>query len=104
MARSIDQDFYNSPIWRKCAKAYLRRVGGLCEICLKNGVYAPANIVHHKKHLNRKNMNEPSVAYNFDNLQAVCIAHHNEIHKAGTRKGKRWEVDNVGHIIIKETI
>lgn len=98
MARSIDQEFYNSTIWRKCAKDYLKYCGGLCERCKAQGLFVPANIVHHKKHLTRKTRNDPRMAYGFDNLEALCIACHNQTHFGGVRKNRRWSVDELGRI------
>lgn len=98
MARSIEQEFYNSTIWRKCAKDYLKYCNGLCERCKANGIYVPASIVHHRKHLTRKNRNDPRMAYGLDNLEALCIACHNQEHFAGSRKNRRWAVDGLGKV------
>ena len=69
----------------------------LCEECLKKGIYTPAILVHHKKHLNDGNVNDPSISLNFDNLMSVCMDCHNKIHKQFYKK--RYEVDKDGRII-----
>lgn len=98
MARSIDHSFYESVIWKKCKNDYLKYCGGLCERCKAQGIFVPANIVHHKKHLNKSNVNNPRIAYGFDNLEALCLECHNKEHHGGVRKNRRWSVDNLGRI------
>lgn len=98
MAKSIDHEFYNSQIWRQCAHAYLRRVGGLCERCKAQGLFVPAEIVHHKRHLNRRTRNDPKETYNFDNLEALCRSCHNAEHFTKRHKGQRWKVDELGRV------
>lgn len=44
------------------------RCGGLAVIC------------HHKEWLNRRNVKNPMVAYNWDNLEALCMDCHNKEH------------------------
>ena len=78
--RSIDDNFYRRPAWKKCRSAYIAfrqgRDGGLCEICGKK----PGKIVHHKCHLTQETVNDPDIAYGFDNLELVCLDCHNEEH------------------------
>ena len=47
----------------------------ICERCGK-----PAQICHHKKWLDAQNVNDPTVALNPDNLEALCIECHNAEH------------------------
>lgn len=95
MARSIDRRFYESPEWRRCKAAYLEKVNHLCERCLAKGIYEPAKIVHHKIHLTEENYGEPEIMFGFDNLMAVCVSCHNEIH-GEDRPVKRWKfIDGV---------
>lgn len=88
--------FYASTEWKKCRQAYKKSVGGLCEVCLKQGIITPAEIVHHKIELTPDNINDPSVSLSFENLQAVCREHHAELHGA---RQKRYKIDDMGHII-----
>lgn len=46
-----------------------------CERCGR-----PAQICHHKKHLDDVNVHDPTVALSFDNLEALCIDCHNTEH------------------------
>lgn len=87
--RSIENEFYRRPEWKKCRKAYLQFVSGRCERCLKKGLHVPAEIVHHKIYLTEENVNDPAMAYGFDNLEALCRDCHNEEH---FRDRPRWKI------------
>lgn len=87
MAKEYAKAFYNSSAWIKCKNSYIKSVYGLCERCGK-----PGYIVHHKKHLTPKNINDPDVALNHINLEYLCQQCHNEEHerfkkKSAVRKG-----------------
>lgn len=84
-----DKRFYNTQAWKDTREAYKRSVGGLCEQCLKHGLYVPGEIVHHKIHLDPDNVTDPSVALNFENLELVCRDCHGKLH----RPDRRWKVD-----------
>ncbi len=84
--RSIDNDFYRSLEWKRCRDAYMKKANHLCERCMAEGIYEPAKIVHHKIYLNSENVNDPSIAFNFDNLEALCEAHHNREHFKDERR------------------
>ena len=90
--------FYKSKAWQACRASYLKQVRGLCEVCLKRGLYTPADTVHHKIHLSPKNINDPSITLSFDNLEAVCRDCHANLHKSE----KRYKVDEFGHVIIRQ--
>lgn len=96
--RSVDHSFYNSAKWRQVAADYKKSVHGLCERCKKKGLYVPAKIVHHKIHLNESNVNNPSVTYNFDNLEALCQDCHNAEHIGS---GRRYKFSKSGELTIK---
>lgn len=70
-----NEAFYNSKKWRRVSAAYLSSKHYLCERCGK-----PAQICHHKKWLNESNVNNPEIALNFENLEALCIDCHNAEH------------------------
>ncbi len=93
------KEFYSSADWRKCRNTYISCKCGLCERCLKEGKIVPAREVHHKIRLNEKNINDPSVALNFDNLEALCSHHHSEEHLG--RDAKRYTVDEFGRVKIR---
>lgn len=67
--------FYNSKKWRRVSAAYMSSKLYICERCGK-----PAQICHHKKWLDAQNVNDPTVALNPDNLEALCIECHNAEH------------------------
>lgn len=91
--------FYLSAAWRSCRAAYLKKAGGLCERCLRNGLYVPADIVHHKRHITPDNITDPRVTLSFDNLEALCWSCHEKEHKGRQR---RFTVDQEGHVIAQD--
>lgn len=54
----------------------------LCELCLKDGRYEPAQCVHHiipvESAKTREQMEQ--LMYDYDNLQSLCREHHRQIH------------------------
>lgn len=91
--------FYLSAAWRSCRAAYLKKAGGLCERCLRQGLYVPADIVHHKRHITPDNITDPRVTLSFDNLEALCWSCHEKEHKGRQR---RYTVDQEGHVIAQD--
>lgn len=73
----------------------MKKAGGLCERCYKEGLIKPAVIVHHKVHITPNNIGEPSITLNFDNLEALCRECHEEVHR---RPEKRYTVDAEGRV------
>ena len=98
--RDFAKGFYKSKAWQKCRESYLNKARGLCEECLRHGLYTPADTVHHKIHLSPKNINDPSITLSFDNLEAVCRDCHANLHKSE----KRYRVDEFGHVIVRQFI
>ena len=90
--------FYKSKRWQSTRLAYLRSVGGLCERCLKRGLYHPAVIVHHKVYISPDNINDPSVTLNWNNLEAVCRECH-ELEHSGS--GRRYIVSDDGRVTVR---
>ena len=67
--------FYNSTAWKKCRTSYINSlVDGLCEHCQFNIGY----IVDHIEEINIKNINNPMITLNHDNLQYLCLECHNK--------------------------
>lgn len=91
--------FYSSTAWKRCREAYRERVGGLCEECLRRGIYTPAEIIHHIVEITPENVNDPAVTLNFDNLRAVCRECHAKEHGARPR---RYKVDALGRVTFLE--
>lgn len=98
--RSVDKSFYNSKQWLDVRDSYLKSVGYLCEECKKEGRITPAQHVHHKIHLNKRNVHDPNIALSFTNLEAVCIDCHNRLHSGANPR--RYIVDVDGNIIVKQ--
>lgn len=83
--REFARDFYRSQAWRDCRAAYARSVGGLCETCLKAGLYVPGKVVHHRQPLTPDNIHDPAVTLSWGNLKLVCQDCHAKEHKAQDR-------------------
>lgn len=94
MSQGKQAEFYKTQAWVDCRNSYLAHVGGLCERCLAKGEIVPAEIVHHKIHLNAGNIDNPEITLAFDNLQALCRKHHGEAHGAK----KRYFIDASGEV------
>jgi len=65
--------------WRKIRDRYIS-VHPLCEACLSEGRYAPAEIVHHILELSEGG------GHDFDNLQSLCAGHHSSLHLSKRNK------------------
>ena len=91
MAKPFAKAFYSSKTWQDCRDEYMKRAHHLCENCLRQGIYKPAEIVHHIIELDPTNINNPEITLNFNNLEAVCRECHKNIHGLD---GGRWGVVN----------
>jgi len=91
--------FYCSKAWIRCRQGYAKSVGGLCERCLSKGIYTPGVEVHHKVKLTPRNVRNPDVALNWDNLELLCKDCHMEEHHTNQH---RWRVDDEGTLKIFE--
>lgn len=69
------KQFYHSKQWRQLSRAFLLSKSYICERCGK-----PAEIAHHKKHLNPGNLYDPEISLNPHNLEALCMDCHNAEH------------------------
>jgi 5-methylcytosine-specific restriction endonuclease McrA len=65
--------FYRTKAWKKCRLAYIAKVHGLCEHCED-----PGYIVDHIIEINDKNIHDPAITLNHENLQYLCTACHNK--------------------------
>ena len=93
--REFAEKFYKSKQWQKCRDGFTASKRGLCEECLKQGIYKPGVIVHHKTPLTPETINDPTVTLDWDNLELLCRDHHALAHKPQ----KRYRVDELGRII-----
>jgi len=93
--------FYKSKEWRKVSAAYMSSKYYICERCGK-----PAKICHHRIWLNADNVNDPEIALNMDNLEALCMECHNKEHigKSYYRRGpEETHFDENGNLV-KESV
>ena len=72
MAQSFAKKFYKSKEWRMCRDAYITKVHGLCERCMR-----PGKILHHKIRLTADNIDDASITLNHNNLEYLCQDCHN---------------------------
>lgn len=73
---------YLSKRWRQLRESKLMN-NPLCEICLQKGIIKPAIDIHHiDSFLNYEGLKRIEVAYNYNNLLALCKECHSEIHKS----------------------
>lgn len=91
MDKQTHDAFYKSKAWQKCRAAYIREQGELCERCLAKGLISPAEIVHHKQHLDEETIKNTDFSLNFENLEALCMKCHNNEHFGKVKAGKRWQ-------------
>lgn len=89
------QAFYGTRSWKDCRESYKKKARGLCELCLKEGRYTSGAIVHHKIELTPENVNDPSIALNFENLVLLCREHHAQVHNGTSR---RYDIDELGRV------
>ena len=94
--KEFAREFYQSPAWKACRKAYAKSRRGLCERCLERGIVRPGEIVHHVVHITPENVGDPDVVLNLGNLQLVCRDCHAELHSG--KEGRRYSIDELGRV------
>ena len=99
-APEAQRAFYKTKAWQKCRAAYIASVGGVCERCKAKGIINPGYIVHHKRYITQDNLNDPSIALSFDNLEYLCLQCHNTEH-FGEHKKRRYKIHEDGSIEIR---
>lgn len=75
MSRGVLARFYRSKRWHRCRDAFMQERNFVCERC-----GAPASICHHRRYLTERNYSDPDVSLNPDNLEALCMACHDDEH------------------------
>lgn len=85
MAQDWAKWFYSSKSWKQCREAYKASKHYLCEKHQDKGELVPGRIVHHKVKLTRRNIHDPTVTLNWDNLWLLCDDCHAEEHKRARR-------------------
>ena len=73
----------------------MKKVGGLCEDCLKENKITPAEEVHHLVPISPSNISDPSITLNDLNLVALCREHHRRRHG---EKERRYTIDEQGRV------
>jgi len=107
MARAFSKSFYNSKEWKATRDYILKRDKYLCTKC-----GAPAEEVHHIKHLSPSNIGDVNITMNPDNLTSLCKDCHFAEHKADQIRGRReahgiadcdieYEFDENGYLVKK---
>lgn len=94
MAKEYAKSFYNGPAWIKCKNSFMKSKNHICERC--GGV---AYIVHHKKYITPKNINDTNITLNWNNLQALCLECHNIIHGDSKAMVEGVSFDDNGDLI-----
>lgn len=93
--------FYNSSEWIKLRNAALNRDNYECQECKRlGGVHADSFKVEGEKksiELNVHHIKEiedyPELALELDNLETLCLDHHNETHDRFAIKENEWAHD-----------
>jgi len=92
--RAFAKAFYESPAWRKTRAYILKRDAGLCVRC-----GAPGAIVHHKTELTPRNIDDPMITLNEDNLETVCRTCHAIIHEGTPPIADGLAFDEDGNVV-----
>ena len=81
---------YNSSQWQKLRAAYFAE-HPLCEMCLAEGKITPTQEIHHIKPISSGNSNSEmrALAYDYNNLEALCTECHHKVHQEMRRKNKK---------------
>lgn len=98
--RKLQKRFYDSARWKACRQTYLSE-HPLCERCLVVGRAQTAEHVHHKIELTEETFNDPMIALNPDNLEALCFECHQKEHHEGSQVAEGLYFDENGNILQK---
>lgn len=88
-------NFYKLAAWKKVRNEVRAERKGLCEECLKHGIYRAADVVHHIKPITPANITDPTITLNKDNLMLLCHDCHNKTHS----RVERVRFDANGNIL-----
>lgn len=61
--------------WQKVRRLKIA-INPLCQMCMEDGRYVKADIVHHIQTIEE----HPELRLSMDNLLSVCVQHHEKIH------------------------
>lgn len=93
------KSFYKSANWKHTREYIMHRDALLCQDCLAQGIYKPAEEVHHIIELTPANVNDPSISLNPENLISLCRECHRARHGSKTVPA-RYTVDEFGHVTV----
>jgi 5-methylcytosine-specific restriction protein A len=74
--KRLYQGIYNTPRWKKLRKLKLQN-NSVCEKCWERGRVTPTAEIHHIVPF----ISDIDLAYDYDNLVALCVECHKEAHK-----------------------
>lgn len=106
------KSIYKSKLWKKTRILYAISKSCLCERCgqpiYMSGAseYIPKQkrvigIVHHKTYLTESNYVDDSIAYDWNNLELLCINCHNKEHHQDIANRIDYEFDELGNLVKK---
>lgn len=78
--------FYHTAAWKKARLATLISQHYLCQDCLREGKVAPAYTVHHIVPIR----DDWSKRLNENNLEVICLEHHNQEHPEKGSSDKKY--------------
>lgn len=78
------QHLYNTSRWRSLRLAQLRREP-LCAMCFDDGRIEPAAVADHIA----AHKGDEAKFFDPENLQSLCLVHHNSVKQSEERTGKR---------------
>lgn len=85
--------FYRSDQWKIARAMKIAAVGGRCEKCGAIGTE-----VHHIIHLTEKNVIDPEVCLNQENLLLLCNECHNKVHGRFESRSE-FKFDENGNVV-----
>lgn len=95
MAKEFAKDFYQSKAWKEVRSYVFNCIDfGICRRCGN-----PGEIVHHKTYLTPKNINNPAISLNPDNLETLCRVCHALEHEGEPATDKALMFDENGNLV-----
>lgn len=93
--RKERQLIYNTPQWKNLSKAF-KMANPLCEECLKKGIIKEAQHIHHIQSFMSVDdeLRRMELAYDWNNLQSLCVECHQIKHQNNKNKITTYEKDN----------
>lgn len=88
-------EFYRSASWKHFSESIRRSRHYICNRCGQ-----PANVVHHIHELNERNVSDPDIALNPENMELLCRQCHEKHHDRAQKKPRRIILfDKLGNVI-----